>query len=154
MSRIAIAGFMHETNTFAPMKANWEDFVRAESFPGLSVGDEIMSVMPGKNIATAGFIEAAQSQGHELLPLSWCCAVPSAHVTEHAFETYAEMLLSGLAGLAEAAPFDAVYLDLHGAMVCEHVEDGEGELLARVRAQLGADVPLVVSLDLHSNTTI
>lgn len=150
MSRIAIAGFMHETNTFAPMKADWEDFVRAESFPGLSVGDEIMSVMPGKNIAIAGFIEAAQSQGHELLPLSWCCAVPSAHVTEHAFETYAGMLLSGL---AEAAPFDAVYLDLHGAMVCEHVEDGEGELLVRVRAQLAPDVPLVVSLDLHSNTT-
>ncbi|MBT7757424.1 MAG: M81 family metallopeptidase, partial [Rhodospirillaceae bacterium] len=150
MSRIAIAGFLHETNTFAPQKATWDDFVRAESFPGLTVGEELFTVMPGKNIAISGFIGEARSQGHELLPLSWCCAIPSAHVAEDAFETYSEMLLTAL---TEAAPFDAVYLDLHGAMVCEHLEDGEGELIARVRAQLGDDVPLVVSLDLHSNTT-
>ncbi len=150
MSRIAIAGFLHETNTFAPTKATWEDFVRAESFPGLSVGEEIPAVMPGKNIAIAGFMEQAHALGHETLPLVWCCAIPSAHVAEHAFETYAEMLLTAL---DDAEPFDAVYLDLHGAMVCEHFEDGEGELLARVRARLGEDVPLVVSLDLHSNTT-
>jgi microcystin degradation protein MlrC len=56
-------------------------------------------------------------------------------------------------GLDAAAPFDAVYLDLHGAMVCEHLEDGEGEFLRRVREHLGPDMPLVVSLDLHSNTT-
>ena len=150
MSRIAIAGFLHETNTFAPVKATWEDFVRTESFPGLSTGEEIFTVMPGKNIAIAGFIGEAQSRGHELAPLAWCFAIPSAHVTEHAFETYAEMLLTGL---ENAAPFDAVYLDLHGAMVCEHFEDGEGELLSRVRAHLGSEIPLVVSLDLHSNTT-
>ena len=150
MSRIAIAGFLHETNTFAPVKATWDDFVRTESFPGLSTGEEILTVMPGKNIAIAGFIGEAQSRGHELAPLAWCFAIPSAHVTEHAFETYAEMLLTGL---ENAAPFDAVYLDLHGAMVCEHFEDGEGELLSRVRAHLGPEIPLVVSLDLHSNTT-
>ncbi len=150
MSRIAFAGFMHETNTFAPQKADWDDFVRAESFPGLTMGEDLFGVMAGKNIATAGFIGEARASGHELAPIAWCCAVPSAHVTEHAFETFAEMLLTGL---SEAAPFDAVYLDLHGAMVCEHLEDGEGELLARVREQLGPDLPLVVSLDLHSNTT-
>ena len=150
MSRIAIAGFLHETNTFAPRKAEWDDFVRAESFPGLTLGPDILEVMPGKNISIAGFITEAQGQGHEMVPIAWCCAVPSAHVTEHAFETYMTMLLQGL---EEAAPFDAVYLDLHGAMVCEHAEDGEGELLARVRAHLGPDMPLVVSLDLHSNTT-
>ena len=150
MSRIAIAGFLHETNTFAPVKATWDDFVRTESFPGLTTGEEILTAMPGKNIAIAGFIAESQSRGHELAPLAWCFAIPSAHVTEHAFETYAEMLLTGL---EDAAPFDAVYLDLHGAMVCEHFEDGEGELLSRVRAQLGTAIPLVVSLDLHSNTT-
>ncbi len=150
MSRIAHAGFLHETNTFAPQKATWDDFLRAESFPGLTLGADILTVMPGKNISTAGFIDEAQAMGHELAPVAWCCAIPSAHVTEHAFETFAEMLLTGL---MDAMPFDAVYLDLHGAMVCEHLEDGEGELLIRVRRQLGPDIPLVVSLDLHSNTT-
>src|SRR3981081_4641828 len=47
----------------------------------------------------------------------------------------------------------AVYLDLHGAMVAEHLDDGEGELLARVRQVIGMELPLVVSLDLHANVT-
>ena len=53
----------------------------------------------------------------------------------------------------EAGPVDGVYLDLHGAMVAEHVDDGEGELLARVRRVVGPRVPVVASLDLHANVT-
>src|SRR6185437_15761789 len=56
-------------------------------------------------------------------------------------------------GIASAGPIDAVYLDLHGAMVAEHFDDGEGEILSRVRKVIGKDVPLVVSLDLHANVT-
>ena len=58
-----------------------------------------------------------------------------------------------LEDLRAALPLDAVYLSLHGAMVAEHLEDPEGELLARVRAVVGPSVPVVASLDLHSNTT-
>src|SRR3979490_941621 len=54
---------------------------------------------------------------------------------------------------AAAGPIDAVYLDLHGAMVTEHYDDGEGETLARVRKVIGKDLPLVVSLDLHANVS-
>src|SRR6201996_727787 len=56
-------------------------------------------------------------------------------------------------GIASAGPIDAVYLDLHGAMVAEHFDDGEGEILSRVRKVIGADLPLVASLDLHANVT-
>src|SRR6185437_6931501 len=56
-------------------------------------------------------------------------------------------------GIAAARPIDGVYLDLHGAMVTEHFDDGEGELLGRVRKVIGKDLPLVVSLDLHANVT-
>src|SRR5690606_26425683 len=52
-----------------------------------------------------------------------------------------------------AGEFDAIYLDLHGAMVAEHHQDGEGELLSRVRAVVGPDMPIAVSLDLHANVT-
>ena len=150
MSRIAFAGFQHETNTFAPIKATWDDFVRAEGFPGLTRGSEMLEVFPPINLPAGGFIRQAQALGHELLPIAWSAAVPSAHVTEDAFERMSAIVLSGL---AEAEPFDAVYLDLHGAMVTEHLEDGEGELIRRVRATIGPERPLVVSLDLHSNTT-
>ena len=150
MARIAHAGFMHETNTFAPIKASWDDFVRAESFPGLTEGPAILDIFPSINIGTGGFINEARALGHELAPIAWSGAVPSAHVTEDAFERMSVIIL---AGLEAARPFDAVYLDLHGAMVAEHLEDGEGELISRVRRAIGADMLLVVSLDLHSNTT-
>lgn len=150
MARIALAGFLHETNTFAPIKATWDDFVRAEGFPGLTQGADILEIFPPINIGTGGFIREAQTLGHELAPVAWAAAVPSAHVTEDAFERMSQIVLDGLAA---ARPFDAVYLDLHGAMVTEHLEDGEGELIRRVRAAIGPDTPLVVSLDLHSNTT-
>ncbi|MDP6706850.1 MAG: M81 family metallopeptidase [Alphaproteobacteria bacterium] len=150
MARIAHAGFMHETNTFAPIKASWDDFLRTESFPGLTRGQEVIEVMSSFNIGTAGFLKTAAELGHEPVPIAWASAVPSAHVTEDAFERMSEIVL---AGLADLEPYDAVYLDLHGAMVTEHLEDGEGELIRRVRHAIGSEMPLVVSLDLHSNTT-
>ncbi|KAG1248540.1 hypothetical protein G6F68_013756 [Rhizopus microsporus] len=38
-------------------------------------------------------------------------------------------------------------------MVTEHLDDGEGELLKRVRELVGPHVPVVASLDLHANVT-
>ena len=70
-------------------------------------------------------------------------------MTEDAFERIAAMIVGGI---RDAAP-DAVYLDLHGAMVAEHLDDGEGELLARVRRVIGPHAPLMASLDLHANVT-
>jgi len=150
MARIAIAGFLHETNTFAPIKATWDDFVRAESFPGLTIGPPMLEAFPPINVGTGGFIKEARALGHALAPIAWASAVPSSYVTEDAYERMSAIVLDGL---ADARPFDAVYLDLHGAMVTEHLEDGEGELIRRVREAVGPDLPLVVSLDLHSNTT-
>lgn len=150
MARIAHAGFMHETNTFAPIQATWQDFQRAEESPGLTRGEEMLQVFPGLNIATGGFIQVMQQLGHELEPIAWSACVPCAHVTEEAFENMVEIILNGL---SDTSSYDAIYLDLHGAMVAEHYQDGEGELLHRIREQLGAEIPIVVSLDLHSNTT-
>ena len=102
------------------------------------------------NIAVAGFVEAAGPLGFELAPLLWCSAGPSAHVTDDAFERIAGRMT---ALLKAAGPVDALYLDLHGAMVTESEEDGEGALLARLREAAGPDLPIVVSLDLHANVT-
>ena len=147
--RIAAGGFQHETNTFAPTGARFADFARGGGWPALSRGAELAPAVAGINLPIAGFLDAAAAAGHEIAPLAWAAAEPSAHVTRDAFERVAAMLLDDLAA---AGPLDAIYLDLHGAMVCEHLEDGEGELLARVRAAVG-DVPVVASLDLHANAT-
>ena len=147
---IAVGGFQHETNTFAPHLAPFENFERADSWPGLSIGQELIDVMQGLNIPLAGFIESARQQGHQLLPLCWCAAEPSSYVTRDAFERVSDLIC---AGLRNAQSLDAVYLDLHGAMVTEHYEDGEGELLRRVREIVGPAIPVVISLDLHANVT-
>ena len=150
MARIAIGGFEHETNTFAPSKATFEDFARPGAWPGLTRGPALLEAVSGINLPIAGFIEQARQAHHELLPLSWSQATPSAEVTEEAFERIVGQIIEDLRGLRH---LDAVYLDLHGAMVAEHVEDGEGEILARVRRVVGPDLPLVASLDLHANIT-
>ncbi|HRI18271.1 MAG TPA: M81 family metallopeptidase, partial [Burkholderiaceae bacterium] len=149
--RIAIGGFQHETNTFAPSKATYEQFVRDGGWPGLRQGEAILETMVAdRNLPIAGFIEELRGQSkHVLVPTAWAACEPSAHVTEDAYERIAAMITDGV---RDARP-DAVYLDLHGAMVTEHLDDGEGELLARVRALIGPKAPLVASLDLHANVT-
>lgn len=148
--RIAVGGFQHETNTFAPSTAPYGAFEQADSWPALQRGGKLLTAFDGMNIPIAGFIETARANGHTLKPLVWCSATPSAQVTEEAYERIVEMLLDDLGYAGEV---DAVYLDLHGAMVTEHLEDGEGELLKRVRAAIGDEIPLVASLDLHANVT-
>jgi len=149
MPRIAVGGFHHETNTFAPTKASYEHFARTDGWPGLQRGAGLLETLAGKNIPLPGFAAAAPADW-TLLPTVWCNASPSAHVEEDAFERIVAMLLRELAALGRV---DAVFLDLHGACVCEHLQDGEGELLSRVRALVGPDPPIVASLDLHANVT-
>jgi len=150
MPRVAVAGFMHETNTFAPTRARYDDFAAADAWPGLVRGPEMFDAVAGINLPVAGFIEACRAERFELVPLLWCSASPLAHVEREAYERIVADLLQSL---AQALPVDAIYLDLHGAMVAEHIEDGEGELLRRIRALVGPDLPVVASLDLHANVT-
>ena len=151
MIRILIAGFQHETNTFGATKARFEDFLQADSWPGLMQDKEIITGTEGINIPIAGFVDATRNEiDIELLPVVWASAEPSSYVTDDAFERITEMLLDGI---TKAGPLDGIYLDLHGAMVTESHEDGEGELLNRIRNVTGDDLPIVVSLDLHANLT-
>ena len=97
MARIAVGGFQHETNTFAPVKADFGAFAQADAWPGLTRGASLFDAVAGINLPLAGFVEAAIAAGHDLLPLSWCSASPSAHVTRDAFERVSAMLLEDIA---------------------------------------------------------
>lgn len=150
MTRIAVGGFLHETNTFAPTKATYDAFVHGGGWPRMTRGADVLKTIRNINVGLAGFIAAAEAERWELVPTIFTAATPCAHVTEDAFERIAKVIVEGIAA---AGKLDAVYLDLHGAMVAEHVDDGEGEILARVREVIGKEMPLVVSLDLHANVT-
>ena len=147
---IAIGGFLHETNTFAPSKAGYDKFEQGGGWPPLSEGEALFPATRNVNIGLCGFIEAGRAAGWDLIPTLWAAASPSAHVTEDAYERIGGRIIDVVRG---AGHLDAVYIDVHGAMVCEHLDDGEGEILARLRDVIGAGVPLIASLDLHGNVT-
>ena len=150
MARIAIGGWQHETNTFATIKAGFESFATADEWPALCSGDRLFSSIEGVHLPITGALKAIQQYDHEIVPLLWCSATPCSYVTSDAFERISDDMINML---RQALPLDGVYLDLHGAMVSEKYEDGEGEFLRRVRECVGPSVPIFVSLDLHANVT-
>ncbi len=148
MAKVAVGGFQHETNVFAPYKADFSAFEKRDEWPPLSRGAQMQDNVLGVHLPVSGAIRRLKTLGHEVVPLLWCAATPCAHVSEDAFERIAAMMLETL---RNAMPVDGVLLDLHGAMVCEHLADGDGELLRRVRAVVGDSIPVAASLDLHAN---
>jgi microcystin degradation protein MlrC len=137
---------MHETNTFSRVKTDlgvWQrrDFHR---------DNEIPAAFRGTRSALGASFEAADKYGWTLIHPISANANPSGTVTDDAFEHIAGAIL---AAAGNQGPIDGVLLHLHGAMVVESHEDGEGELLRRLRRVIGPDVPVVVTLDLHANVT-
>lgn len=149
MARIAIAGFMHETNCFVPGFTEYEHFAHPSDRPGILRGEEILAEFKVRGAATAGFLNGNDSN-HAIAPLLWTSTTPGGTVSRNAYERISAEILSRL---SDALPVDGVYLDLHGAMVSEEHPDAEGELLQRVRAIVGEEVPIVISLDYHANVS-
>ena len=151
MKRIAVAGFQHETNTFASTLATYGEFEKADAWPGLIRGDEVIRALSGVHASLTGFVDAAMaSGGYEIIPVLWCAAEPSSYVTTDAFERIADMIVNDIGC---AGDLDGIYMELHGAMVTQKHEDGEGELLRRIRDLTGPDLPIAVSFDFHANVT-
>lgn len=144
MTRVAVAGFQHETNTFAPFPTTLELFQTGGSWPALTRGEALYDTMKGLNIPLSGFMAACT---HDMIPILWCGAEPGGYVEPDAFETIVGEIVQTI---NDTKP-DAVYLDLHGAMVTRAHDDAEAEIIARVRDVIGTDIPFVVSFDLHGN---
>lgn len=144
--RILFGQFMHETNTFCRTPTDIESFRRFFCYEGASVLAELRDT----NSEVAGFMDVADAEGWQLVPTVACFATPSGPVTRDAWAHFAGAILDTTSA---SGPFDGVLLSLHGAMVTEDDLDGEGALLAGVRARVGPDVPVVVTLDLHANVT-
>jgi len=151
MPRIAIAGFQHETNSFATSIAGMAEFEMADAWPPMLRGQEVIAGTEGMNLPIAGFAKAAEANPDvTVIPILWCSAEPSGPVTAEAFDTISGEIL---AGVRSAAPLDGIYLDLHGAMITERDFDGEAALLRLIRAEVGNELPIAISLDLHANVT-
>ncbi|MEZ5926358.1 MAG: M81 family metallopeptidase [Hyphomicrobiaceae bacterium] len=142
---VLIGGFSHETNAFSSERTGLDKFKARE----LLHGDEMFRLRH-TNHEIAGFLAAAEAHGWRVRPSIAAAAMPSGLVTAEAFAFIASELV---AAAAQSPAPDAILLFLHGAMVAEGITDGEGELLARLRAIVGSDIPIAAVLDLHANVT-
>jgi microcystin degradation protein MlrC len=141
--RLLIAQMKHETNTFSPVPTPLARFSRGAARP--YEGDEIRAAFKGTGTAIGAYLELAERAGATMvLPVAGNAA-PSGPVERAAFEYMASRIVE-----AAAKGCDAILLDLHGAMVPEGFDDGEGELLARIR-KVAPKVPIGVALDMHTN---
>jgi len=144
MTRRAVIAMMeHETNTFSPVPT---PLVRFGS-PDVAIGAEVYRRFKGTGTGLGGFLDVADAEGMEIVTPIAGNAAPSGHVQADAYATLCDAICDAI-----EAGCDVCFLDLHGAMVTETTDDGEGTLLKRIRA-LAPDLPIAVSFDLHANMT-
>src|SRR5262245_23339711 len=136
--RIAVAGFMHESNTFNPIKADRAAFAAQ----CLTFGPALLDEWRKAHHEVGGFIESAATHGFEPVPLVMAWATPSGPVADAVLDEVTGHICDGL---KKYKP-DGLLLALHGAMVAESYLDGDGEVLARVRQAAGPDLPIVVKI--------
>ena len=142
---ILIAMMNHETNTFSPVRTDLDRFA-LRAGEALLKGEQAVAAYTGTGTGVGAFIEVAQAAG-ATFDIAVCAhAQPSGPVEDAAFEA----MCAEIVGALERQPYDAIFLDLHGAMVTQTHEDGEGELLRRVRA-VAPKTPLAVAYDMHAN---
>ncbi len=144
--RLAVAGLIHETNTYAAEFAGQTPLRAFEQYGK----DEILQAFDRSNHQVGGFIEGARQTGAELVYTYVGQATPSGTIEAQA---YAEMKRRILDGIHAVLPVDGVLLALHGAGVADGIEDIEGDLCLAVRRLVGADVPIAAVYDLHGNMT-
>jgi microcystin degradation protein MlrC len=138
--KIVIGMMMHETNTFSPVPTPLAAF---RPLAGAAAVEEFRDT----NTQIGGFLQVAQEMGAEVSVAIAAGAHPSGYVERAAYEEMCEAIVGAIRGGCDAA-----FLALHGAMVAEHVDDGEGELLRRIRA-VAPRLPVGVGLDFHSHMT-
>ena len=141
--RILIAMMKHETNTFSPIVADWKRFQDW----GAYLGEDALKAYEGTGMPFGAYVELAREAGAEIITPVAAEAMPSGPVTRDAYTQMAEPILE-----AVREGVDVALLDLHGAMVAEHTDDGEGTLLKKMR-EIDPDLPIAVTLDLHCNLT-
>ncbi|GIW04530.1 MAG: microcystinase C [Thermomicrobiales bacterium] len=144
--RIVTGGIAQETNTFQWMPTTLADFERT-GFGTIARGHQILD-FDGTGTVYGGVVPEARALGVELLPTTYAAVMPGGRVAREAFDTLRAEILDGIRA---ALPVDGVLLVLHGAMALTDHDDAEGLLLADVRRLVGPDVPIVASLDLHTN---
>ncbi len=147
MKYIYAASFLHESNTYSKHISDFDWFQKR----CWKKGPEVLDRFRGVRTEFGGFIDAiSEYRNIELVPILAAEATPSGPVSSDVAQQVQHMICQAL---AEAPQIDGILLSLHGAMVTEDSEDGEGDLVEAIRSVVGPHVPVFATLDLHANVT-
>lgn len=138
--RVAIAGVAIESSAYSPHRATERDFHRVE-------GDDLL------HRYAALRSDGALHDRAEWIGVFYARSIPGGRVVADVYEQFARRIVDGIGAAHTVAPLDGVYLDLHGAMSVDGMDDAEGDLVARIRATVGPDVLISASMDLHGNVS-
>jgi microcystin degradation protein MlrC len=139
--RVAIGSILQETNTFSPQVTRRDDFQ-------IALGADLITTAKQEKTEVYGFLDALDEAGFEAVPLLGGWAVSYGRIVGQDFDGLVADLLTELRRVGEV---DAVLLALHGAWAAEGVDSADGYVLTQVRQCVGPDVPIIVSLDMHTN---
>ncbi|SDR47994.1 Microcystin degradation protein MlrC, contains DUF1485 domain [Rhizobiales bacterium GAS113] len=144
---VLTAEFAHESNTFSRRPTDYACFEER----GLHQGATAITERGDANTPVAGFNDVAKQYGWRLVHAISASAFPSGPVTRDAYESIAGVIVE--TARRHKGEIRGILLGLHGAMVTDFGQDGEGELLERLRAVVGPDIPIGITLDPHANVT-
>ncbi|WP_321915100.1 MULTISPECIES: M81 family metallopeptidase [unclassified Paraburkholderia] len=142
--RLLLAMFKHETNTFSPVPTPFERFFRRTG--GAVAGEQALEAYRGTGGALGAYIDVADELGAQIVLPVAADAFPSGPVHDDAYRRITQLILDEVA----KGGYDGILLDLHGAMVTQSLDDGEGTLLRRLR-EIDPHTPVGVTLDMHAN---
>ncbi|WP_372619577.1 M81 family metallopeptidase [Falsiroseomonas sp.] len=144
MPRIAVARLWFEGNSFTPVPTGMEAFRSREWLAGAAD----LAAQAGTGTELGGLCAfLAARPGWQAALLRATSAQPGGPIAAAVLDAW---LAEVEQGLRAGAPWDGVYLSLHGACVAEHEPAADLAIIRRVRALIG-DTPLVASFDFHGN---
>lgn len=146
--KVIISEFKHETNSFCVNSKTGEN--EFKEWYLLKNPTEIIPFFEDTKTEIGGFIAASKREQFEIIPVIAAQACPGGLVRREIYELVKDNIKKAI---KKTDNLDGILLSLHGAMVLENAQDGEGELLNDIRREIGSEIPIVATLDLHANVT-
>jgi len=145
--KVLLFRFQHETNAICPAPADMQAYKNA----CFVLGDRVLDLPRTNKMEVVGALNVLEAETDiKIVPVVNMYANPSGPVTEEVYRFVEDRLQQAI---REEGPIHGVIILFHGAMVAEGHPDAEGDLLEMLRGQLGRQIPIVASLDLHANVT-
>lgn len=144
--RVGLISLLHESNTFIQTPTTLDLFER----DGIAIGSAIYERYRGGHHEVSGFIEGLEKKGVEVVPIFHAGTTPSGRITRETCDALMKMMFEQVDAVGE---LDGYLVAPHGANAGEgdDYRDLDGFWLAKLRATVGDDKPIICTVDPHAN---